>query len=69
MRRILDDDDEEDDDLPDITDPAFLKPQKATTPQFTQEDAEVESDAEGLFSDDEEEGSEKEQKSFSRKKR
>lgn len=65
MRRILDDDD----DLPDITEPGFLKPQKAATPQFTEENAEAESDAEGLFSDDEEEGSEKEEKPSSRKKR
>ena len=68
MRRILDDE-ESDEDLPDITDPTFLKPQKAATPQFTEEKADPESDAEGLFSDDEEEGSEKEEKPSSRKKR
>jgi hypothetical protein len=65
MRRILDDDD----DLPDTTDPGFLKLQKAATPQFTDENAEADSDAEGLFSDDEGDGSEKEEKPSSRKKR
>jgi hypothetical protein len=63
MRRILDDE-ESDDDLPDIADPAFLKPQKAATPQFTEDKADFESDTDGLFSDDEEE-----EKPSSRKKR
>ena len=69
MRRILDDEEDSDDDeLPDITDPAFLKPLRAPTPQFAKEKAEQDSDAEGLFSDDED-VSEEEEKSSARKKR
>jgi hypothetical protein len=53
MRRIIndDDDDDDDDELPDPTDPSFLRPQKASTPEIK---VDHDSDAEGLFSDEEE---------------
>jgi hypothetical protein len=69
MRRIVDDDDDDDDDdLPDTTDPGFLKYQKPATPQPVEDRPDLESDSEGLFSDDDE-GSGKEDKSLPSKKR
>jgi hypothetical protein len=66
-RRIIDDDDD-DDDLPDITDPEFLKAPKAATPRPAKEESDDDAVAEGLFSDGED-ASEKEESRSPRKKR
>jgi hypothetical protein len=54
LRRIVDDDDDSDGDLPAITDPSFLHPKKAVTPEANQQDG---PDAGGLFSDDDDDES------------
>ena len=55
MRRIIEDDDDDDDsdvDLPDISDPAFLKPRKALTPPQAKSADNSEDDE--LFGDEDE---------------
>ena len=53
MRRIIEDEDDSDEDLPDISDPAFLKPRKALTPPLAKSEDNSENDE--LFGDEDEE--------------
>jgi hypothetical protein len=66
MRRIIEDEDESDEDLPDISDPAFLKPRKALTPPPAKSEDDSEDDE--LFGDEDEE-EEEEAAASSRRKR
>ena len=50
MRRIIEDEDDSDEDLPDISDPAFLKPRKALTPPLAKSGDN--SDDDELFGDE-----------------
>src|SRR5271168_1914711 len=66
MRRIIEDEDDSDEDLPDISDPAFLKPRKALTPPLAKSGDNSEDDE--LFGD-EDEDDEDEAAASSRRKR
>jgi len=66
MRKIIEDDDDSDGDLPDITDPAFLKPRKALTPPPAKSEDNSEDDE--LFGDEDEDEEEDARAAANRKR-